>query len=227
MGGLGPWAVLGLKPLGLARVVRAELDRGTVFLSETRVPPGLARELAALVGSGRSWTAREPQEGGDTERGIPVWRPFLPPPPDGQIIVRLPLPHPFQVDLVGRSGEPDTSACPAVPRIALRCAEHIARLIAQLPQRRKQSGQPLPGLPPDALSEAWWSRFDLGPFQRTGPYLSYCGPPDTYQSLRMRMLESGFLLPVDPAVPALVPLELSAGELARYQACVLREQHGD
>ncbi len=236
MGGLAPWAVLGLRPWGLARVLRAELDRGGLYLLESAPSPRLIRALQALTGCGGNWIVRPAAPSQDVP-GQELWRPFLPAPqPGGTVVVRLPLPPGLHLDLLhaeggqpsaGQSQAPCPQECPdAVPRVALRAAEHLAGVLAGIPERRRHGGHPLPGLPPDALSESWWSRFDVGPFNRVGPYLFHRGPEDSYPELHRHMADAGFLFPADRAIPAIIPLELSPGELAHYLGHVQSVRHG-
>ena len=227
MGQIAPWAVLGLRPWGMARALRVELDRGGMYLCDSMVPSQLERALARLTGRTGSWAAQLPDRVSG-QGTVPTWRPFLPVPGvSGPLVVLLPLPPSFQLALVHSSaaaGQADVQQ--RVPRVALRVTEHIAGVLAGIPERRKQTGRPLPGLPSTALSEAWWSHFDAGPFSRSGPYLFYRGPQDSYHDFRQHMGDAGFLLPTDPATPATIPLELSAGELARYLERVQSVPHG-
>lgn len=61
-------------------------------------------------------------------------------------------------------------------------------------------------------------------WRRRGPYLRLAQLPsaDEYASLFHLFLEAGFLLPPDPASPAILPLELSPGEDARLAALLSR-----
>jgi hypothetical protein len=61
-------------------------------------------------------------------------------------------------------------------------------------------------------------------WRRRGPYLRLAQQPASaeYASLFSLFLEAGFLLPPDPASPAILPLELSPGEDARLAALLSR-----
>lgn len=66
-------------------------------------------------------------------------------------------------------------------------------------------------------SEEHWARFDGPAFERTGPYLFPRWGSEEHGERFFSALRAGFLLPPEHGSPAIVPADLSPGELALFK----------
>ncbi len=152
------------------------------FADPARVPVG-PNDAAALW---RPWIG--------LERIPPVVSPVLPLPLPGCPVALLLAP-----ELEARFPEP----APASPLLLAALRRAFADLSASLSKGERPDRRRLA----EALADA------AGVSVR-GPYIRFAAysEPRSYFDLFRRFLGRGLLLPPDPAVPAIVPLEMSAGE---------------
>jgi hypothetical protein len=167
------------------------------------------------------------------EKSAALWRPFLdaddplavahnaPP----VLVPVLPgisgwrggLPQGLCVLALARDFSKTADALPAgellPPALLAFAVRGLYDLIAAAPSRAK------PAFPriAKALRESPWQRQGIYLYLRSRAEAAQTG---AYQTLFLHFLENGFLLPPDPANPAILPAELSQGEETKLAACL-------
>lgn len=142
-----------------------------------------------------------------------IWRPWLPELSDSTLPAVLcpvvPLPHParpiaFLLD--PEIAERFPASEPSSPVVLAAASRAVADLLEEASDSGRAERRPGPLLEKAILS--------VSGISFRGPYLRFSesADPAAYAALFARFLASGFLLPPDPALPAIVPRELSGGE---------------
>jgi hypothetical protein len=225
----GGRALLGHRPAGAARAVKASFERGLVAEYPTpwsgRLEKLLRKRFPGLSGL-RSY--RSPEEacrvaGGEAVdisfregrarcaggEGIPLWRPGgLDTEAERELragrwgscfLPLLPFPGGFAPGLL----------CLLRGGDELPPSETISPLLEALLVRAAAGMQKWEE---NADTEAW-ARFDFPGVERSGPYLRFSLEEGDYRALRARLLQRGVLLPPTVETPAVVPGEFTEGEV--------------
>jgi len=218
-------AVLGHRPSGMSVRLKNTLSRGVFAEYPSSEEGKLLKAAAALIGEAfpviryyrtmeRALTAagfpgRNPADPARGETGeLSLWRPFLP--LSGEVRFALPvLPLPGMecgVILCAAAGDlPDGDIPSPVTAAALtRCLWGLKALTDREPAEEPA------GLP--AFS-GW---------ERRGPYLVWTGPAEEYPAFFRAGLTAGVLIPPSPEMPAVLPPELTSGDLKCLQSAFTR-----
>ena len=137
-----------------------------------------------------------------------IWRPFLEMPDSGFFIPLLPFPGAFGPAVVVSTGRAGGLAASDV--ISPLTASMMIKSCAALKNAQDQA------------DDKAWEPFDSALWSRKGPYLRFGAAEDSHVRLFRAALENGVLLPPDPAVPGIIPLEYEPGQIRKFLDAVRR-----
>ncbi|MDR0568999.1 MAG: hypothetical protein LBG87_07335 [Spirochaetaceae bacterium] len=219
----GGGAVLGHTPSGVLREVKNTAERGLFGAFPHCMERRLAKALSLIFPSGAFRVYADETGFQRAAEGCPmqVWRPFTREgdafyvPADTPVLQAV-LPwvlSPKTAVCYGQTEEDFPPSDYLSPVILAGTVRSVYDLIAAAPNRGKADFPKIL----NALANSDW--------RRAGIYLSYKEPLDekAYAEMFERFLDSGFLLPPDRNLPAILPGILSQGEEAEL-ARLLRSQ---
>ena len=220
-------AILGYRPPGLSTAVENVLSRGLwaelPSVEERHLAKALAdlfpgyREIRVYLGPERALAAAGAHLGRPVaaaadpamtdpdalqDEDLQLWRPFLPPTEraPAAILPVLPFPGAFGPQPVCFREQPGPDVPPG---------DLISPILLEGVQRTVHRLRLLLDRPPEVM----WEPFESTLWTRRGPYLAFVCGAERYRELFRLLLERGILIAPDPALPAVVPMEYTPGEV--------------
>ena len=221
----GGRAILGHRPEKLSLELKNTLSRGVYAEYPSHEENKLLKAARAVWGGTfeqigyyrnpmtlMSWfrqngICREPEEISDpavaASSKVSLWRPWLTLEDNvGYVLPVLPLPGMDSgIILCSRESLPLPGGDSPSPVTAAGLSRCLWNLKSRLDRPDYFSGITAEALP---VFHGW---------VRKGPYLMYIGDKEAYAELFRRSLKEGILIPPDPVLPAILPWELTTGDL--------------
>ncbi|GEM_PF-6930919 len=171
---------------------RQELARGLTGIFPTYWEKRLIKLLSARFPGFSTRLVRE-------EDNLPLIRPWETPATDTFAVLLPDLG--LGVDLVMEKSQVSGTFSSPAHRVAASCAALGSWISHE---------EPLP---------VHWNEWEVKPWTRKGPWMSYNGNEDSYKILREVCYKSLIRLPKDPATPICLPWEVLPGERKKWLSC--------